>query len=352
MIIEIDPVLDPRWDQFVESHPFGLICHLSGWKQVLEESFPHMKGHYLAILNHDNNSILAALPVFEVRSILTGNRLVSITFATNCDPLISSKENFRELLESVINLSTKLKCPKIEIRALASLHLVQDDRLGIVVHDNSHQLSLETTPAELMKTFDGKARSRIKKSLKNGLDLQIARSEEDLLEFYKLHVKARKRLGLPPQPYLFFELLWRKFYPTNHITLLLVSHKGQLVSGLLMFKFKNRCSQEYLASDERFNHLYINYFCMFEAIKLAQSEGYKIYDLGRTEIKNEGLMSYKNHWGGKVVDLPKFYYPKKLCSSLVPRETSVFYKLIRNISKHVPDSLFVSIGNFMYRHLG
>ena len=89
MIIEIDPQSDPRWDQFVESHPLGLICHLSGWKQVLEESFPQMKGRYLAILS-DDNSIRAALPVFEIRSILTGNRLVSIPFATNCDPLISS----------------------------------------------------------------------------------------------------------------------------------------------------------------------------------------------------------------------------------------------------------------------
>ena len=68
--IIIDPVKDPRWDKFVEGHPFGLICHLSGWKQVLEESFPHMKGYYLALLNHDNESIRAALPIFEVKSVL------------------------------------------------------------------------------------------------------------------------------------------------------------------------------------------------------------------------------------------------------------------------------------------
>lgn len=350
--ILIDPVKEPRWDKFVESHPFGLICHLSGWKQVLEESFPHMKGHYLAILNHDNNSIRAALPVFEIKSIFTGNRLVSIPFATNCDPLISSNEDLRELLDSAIELSTKLGIPRIELRTLASRPLIQDDRIGIMVYNKSHQLSLEVTPGELIKTFSRSTRWNINQSLKRGLELQLAESERDLDEFYHLYVKTRKRLGLPPQPYLFFKLLWEKFSSSKHITLLLIRHKGHLITGLMMFKFKDRCSWDYLASDESFHNLNTNYFGVWEAIKLAHSEGYKIFDFGRTGINNEGLMSFKGRWGTKVIDLPQFYYPKKLCSSLNYPEASVSYKLIRKISKTVPDSIFKFMGNFLYRHLG
>ena len=33
----IDPLKDSRWDGFVAGHPFGWVCHLSGWKKVLEE---------------------------------------------------------------------------------------------------------------------------------------------------------------------------------------------------------------------------------------------------------------------------------------------------------------------------
>jgi len=32
----IDPLQDKRWDAFVGHHPFGWICHLSGWKEVVE----------------------------------------------------------------------------------------------------------------------------------------------------------------------------------------------------------------------------------------------------------------------------------------------------------------------------
>ena len=311
-----------------------------------------MKGHYLAILNHDNNSIRAALPVFEIKSIFTGKRLVSIPFATNCDPLISSNEDLRELLDSAIELSTNLGILRIELRTLASWPLIKDDRIGIMVHNKGHQLSLEATPEEIIKTFSRKTRWTINQSLKRGLELQLAESERDLDEFYNLYVKTRKRLGLPPQPYLFFKLLWRKFSLSKFITLLLVRYEGQLVAGLIMFKFKDRCSWDYLASDASYHNLNTDYFGVWEAIKLAHSEGYKLFDFGRTGINNEGLMSFKGRWGTKVIDLPQFYYPKKLCSSLNYPEASISYKLIRKISKNVPDSIFKFMGNFLYRHLG
>jgi lipid II:glycine glycyltransferase (peptidoglycan interpeptide bridge formation enzyme) len=134
--------------------------------------------------------------------------------------------------------------------------------------------------------------------------------------------------------------------------MLFVRYKGQLVAGLMLLKFKQRCSWEYLATDASFHHLYTNYFGVWEAIKLAHSEGYKIFDFGRTGIHNEGLMNFKNRWGTRVVDLPQFYYPKELCSSLNYRESSIPYKAIRQINKNVPDFVFRFMGNFLYRHLG
>ncbi len=348
----IDPVNDTRWNKFVEGHPFGLICHLSGWKQVLEGSFPHMKGYYLALLSDNGDSIRAALPIFEVKSILTGKRLVSIPFATNCDPLISSNEDMRELLDAAINLSRVLGCSRIEIRTLGSWPLIEDSRICSVVHNKSHQLSLETEPEELIKTFSKKARWTIRKSMKSGLDLQLGGSEKNLLEFYNLYVKTRKRLGLPPQPYSFFYLIWEKFSHSNHISMLFIRYRGQLAAGLIMYKFKGRCSWEHLAADTSFNNLNVSYFGLWQAIKLAHSEGYKIFDLGRTGIYNEGLMNFKNRWGTRVIDLPQFYYPEKLCSSLNYRETSIPYKIVREINRNVPDSVFHLIGNFFYKHHG
>lgn len=348
----IDPVNDPRWDLFVLNHPFGYICHLSGWKQILEESFPHMKGHYLAIVDSSDNNIRAALPVFEVRSLFAGNRLVSIPFATICDPLVSSDKDITKLLDAVIDLSNNLGTSRIEIRATASTHLNQDNRVDSVVYNKSHQLSLEPGPEELIKTFSKQVKRKLKKALNSGFERQLAKNEQELKEFYHLYVKTRKRLGLPPQPYILFKLLWEKFSPSNNLSLLMIRNKGQLVAGFIIYKFKDRCSWDYLASDVDFQHLHTNYFGLWEAIKLSCLEGYKIFDFGRTGISNEGLMGFKKLWGTTIIDLPQFYYPKNLCSDLSPADSSILYKLINKVSKIAPDSVFRLMGKILYRHLG
>jgi hypothetical protein len=123
MITEIDPCKEPAWNEFIGSHPFGLIYHLSGWKQLIENSFHHMKGHYFAIKNGDSE-IKAALPVFEVRSWILGDRLVSIPFATLCDPLVSNQKQFMDLFGAVKGLSKELQSSYIEIRTLNSSELI------------------------------------------------------------------------------------------------------------------------------------------------------------------------------------------------------------------------------------
>ncbi|MBW2106816.1 MAG: peptidoglycan bridge formation glycyltransferase FemA/FemB family protein [Deltaproteobacteria bacterium] len=204
----IDPITDPRWDKFVENHPFGWICHLSGWKQVLEKSFKHMKGYYFALLDNSGN-IQAELPIFEVKSWLTGNRLVSIPFATLCDPLISKSEEMAILLEAVLEYSEELKYSYVEIRTLAATSLMQDIRL---VNENVykyHYLSLENELEEIKNSFPSKTRYNIRRSMKGGLTVKQAENEKDLLSFYDLYCKTRKRLSLPSQPYRYFKNLYR-----------------------------------------------------------------------------------------------------------------------------------------------
>ena len=47
----IDPIHDSRWDEFVHSHRFGSIYHLSSWSEVLKKTFDY-KPYYL-ILEED-----------------------------------------------------------------------------------------------------------------------------------------------------------------------------------------------------------------------------------------------------------------------------------------------------------
>src|ERR1700691_3462068 len=82
-----------EWDAFVTRHPLGLVYHLSSWQKVLDSAFEHIRGQFL-VLRDERGEIQAGLPIYTVKSWLLKDRTVSVPFATMCDPLISSKQDF------------------------------------------------------------------------------------------------------------------------------------------------------------------------------------------------------------------------------------------------------------------
>jgi len=351
-VILIDPVEDSRWDQLVLEHPFGWICHLSGWKQVLENSFKHMKGYYFALVDGDNR-ITAGLPVYEVKSRLTGNRLISIPFATLSDPLISTIEDMNVLFEQVLNLSKRLKSKYIKIGALLSHSLIQNNTLGMVGFYKHHYLSLDSKPEQLKKKFHRTCvRQRITRAIKSNLEIKLGKDESDLNDFYQIFLETRKRLGRPVQPYYFFKSIWEKFYPSKQIDLLLAEKDGKTIAGVLLFKFKDRVSSEFGASDEAYMGVSPNHYLFWEAIQLAHGEGYKIFDFGRTSPTNKGLMDFKRRWGTKVIDLPMFYYPEQVAEHIAQNEESRKFKMVSKLCKDAPNFAQGIIGKLCYRHLG
>jgi len=347
----IDPITDPRWDIFVENHPFGWVCHLSGWKKVLEESFKHMKGYYF-VLTDENDGIKAGLPIYEVKSWLTGNRLVSIPFATLCDPLISTSEEMCKLSEAVNELSNELRCSYVEIRTLVATSLMKDIRLANVDLYKYHCLSLANELEQIKSSFPSKTRYNIRRSMKSGLTVRKAENEQDLLNFYNLYCKTRKRLSLPSQPYCYLKNLYN-FISSAGKGILLLGEKGNhLVVGGIFLKYKKRFSDEFRAWSRLYNELRPNYYLYWEAIKLAHSEGYEIFDFGRTSKFNKGLMDFKGCWGTQVVDLPQYFWPEKIAKNKSEHEKSFGYMLVSNVSKRLPGKAYDIFVKFCYHHLG
>ncbi len=349
IITTIDPLTDGRWDAFVSNHPLGWVCHLSGWVEVLCKSFKHMNAHYFVLTNGDE--IKAALPVFEVRSWLTGNRLVSIPFATLSDPLVSSKEELDQLLSAVINFSGGRN---IEIRTLASSTYFDKADSSLIMHYKYHYLPLDRTPEELMKSFHRTCvRQRIARAKDSGIRVEEGMVASGLGDFYRLHLTSRKRLALPPQPYVFFESLFDVLRPRGLVSLLLAKLEGKTVGALILLRFNGRVSAEFAVYDERYHNISPLHGLFWHAIKSAHEDGYRTFDFGRTSEINCSLIDFKSRWGTKVEDMPEFHYPlpAKQRKATV-REETVAYKLMRKVCHNAPAFAFPLIGKFCYRHLG
>lgn len=351
-VILLDPCMDRRWDSFVESHPFGWVTHLSAWKKVLESTFPHMRGHYLALTEGDGR-ILAGLPLFEVRSPILGTRLVSIPFATLCDPLASNREHVGMLLETANGIMRGLGAGCLEVRAHHSARLLRggmmQERLSYKCHFLDLTLPLEQLFAEFHKSA---VRYMIKKAGRFPFYLSVARNVADVESFYKLYVLTRKRLSLPPQPLKFFLEIWRQLGPKGGVLFLLAKLKGKTVGGVMLLCHKDRISYEAIGLDESHSRKGTQFFLIWEAIKMAHGQSFKVFDFGRTAVENQGLMTFKGRWGTKVSDLPVFYYPACAVNGQRPREKTIPYKMVRFVCKLTPMRFYPVLGELVYMHLG
>jgi hypothetical protein len=349
----IDPVEDTRWDQFVKNHPFGWICHLSAWKQVLEKCFPHMKGYYFALLDKESNQIKAGMPVFEVRSWIREKRLVSIPFATLCDPLISDSGEMTTLLESVKDLAKRIGASYIEIRARASSQFIEGNaELGKIDRFRQHFLLMGGDLESLMKSFHRTCvRKNIRKAQRKNLQVRIAEKSRDIETFYMLYSSTRKFNGLPALPLFFVQSIFREFLPDRRVVLLIGELETKPIAAMVLYKFKNRVSAEFLGWDRSFIDVQPSVFIYWEAIKVAQREGYEVFDFGRTAANNQSLMDFKSHWGTQVTGLPQFYFPNNATQSTLERERSLSVDLANIVFRGIPNVFYLPLGNFYYRHI-
>jgi len=350
----IDPCVDPRWDTFVENHPLGWIVHTSGWKASLESTFPHIRGYFFVLIESETNTIKAGLPIYEVRSWLTGNRLVSIPFATLSDPLVSSQDQCAQLLDAAKALLEKNRCSYMEIRTFKANEWI-GDRTFAETNDYIHDyLDLSVGQETLWKNLSYKSiRYRINKTTKNNLVLQTADNEQGLRTFYLLYAATRKRLGLPSQPYHFFKNLYDRFSPTGNVCVFLAQFEERMIAGQFIFKFKGRFSVEALGDDPFHRHLHGGHFLYWEGIKAACREGFQIYDFGRTSLRNSTLMNFKKRWGTRRNDLRTFFYDRtRKPFRSINREESSSYKLMQFLCRKTPAPLQPALSNFCYRHLG
>ena len=328
-------------------HPFGWICHLSGWKRFIEESFPRIRGTYFILVNNSQEDIEAALPVFVENKLLSSRRFVSIPYATLCDPLVSSGADMKSLLEAASNYFSGMKYSHMEFRTFLSDSMMGNLGLRRCCNYIHHYLPLCPDPQELKKTFQKKMRQQLANIEQLGLKSRLAADCSDLDAFYHLYLKTRKRLGLPPQPYFFFRNLWDEFIPANRMEILLVSMNEKTIGGLLFLKFKKRMSADYLGIDDEYRDAGPERFLFWEAIKRACQEGYGVFDFGRAYLSNKSLIRFKGHWGTKTMELPQYYYPE--ATTIRPREESESYRIVRSICRKMPEPILRATGSLLYR---
>ncbi len=339
-----------RWDAFVRRHALGTVYHLSCWRDVLERSFRHIRGQIIAV--RENDRIVAGLPVYFVRSLVTGKRMVSAPFALVCSPLVSGDADLAAILGILRGLCASSGSDYLEVRSTVPQPVLS--RAGFVESGayRTHNLKLDKPPEKLMASFHKNAVRSVRRALKSGIELKYGRTEKDLSVFYRMLMDSRTRMGLPPMPYRFFKAMWGVFKPRGQLDLMLALVDGAPAAGKILLKHGDTVYFEYGCDVLEYRRLRVNHFLEWKAIETACVQGFRNYNFGRTSIYNRGLLDYKRRWGTKESTLLKFYYPASFGDRDEVRESSRKYRFARKVFQKAPRRVAWLLGDLLYRHMG
>lgn len=334
---------DPRIIPFLITDERSSVYHHPAWIKAIARAFNH-NAFYL-FLEESDGTIKGLFPFITIDSSFTGKRIVSVPFSAYCDPLLPEEI----IRESITYLQTAFKDFKgIEIRTKTELKSEPSNfskNNNYVTNVIQLQDNIEDTLKSMHRTS---VRPFIRRAENKNLDVRYGNSENDLRIFYKYEVSLRKRLSYPPLPYNLYLEVWQELKKHDMILLPIIENMGNTIAAGFVLRFKNIYYLEYAAADNNYFDLYPVHKLYWEIIKLAQTNGVKYVDFGRSSKSNESLIAFKDRWNSIRYNLYYYYYPSQ---SYHLTKSSGLENLLKLINSKMPKKLLELEGRIIYPHL-
>jgi lipid II:glycine glycyltransferase (peptidoglycan interpeptide bridge formation enzyme) len=334
-----------QWDEFVQSHPDGTPYHLSCWLRTIDETYSFTP--FMYVVKKDDGSIDGIFPLFRIKSLISGSRLVSLPFSDYGGPLFLDQEEETELLKRIIHKHGK-SVKYIEIRS----KLAQGSDFMAYNYYKRHVLDMSLGLSDIRKKIDKRTiQYSIRKAEKKGVKITEENTPSGMNEFYRLNMLTRKKHGVPCQPKKFFDNILKNVISKGHGFILLAFYDSKCVASSLFLKCNNTIHYKYNASDPDYmKKVSPNHSLTYQALRTGCERGFTSFDYGRTSPDNHGLIRYKKMWGSKMSDIPYYYYPKIKGASST-RESSWIYRRLTYIWKLLPAQVIEKLGPMIHKHM-
>src|SRR4051794_12738975 len=284
------------WDNFVLTTPNGTFFHQTGWRDVIERAFRHTS-HY--VFAEQDGVISGVLPLFHVRSVLFGNRLLSVPFCVYGGPLAADAATAEALTEYAIGLMRRLGSDLIEFRMRDPHSLSWATRPGLYA---TFRKTIHTDPEQNLKAIPRKQRAVVRKALANGLQSTI---DQEVDGFFRIYAESVRNLGTPVFPRRYLHLLMARFGQAAEI--LTVTENATPVSAVLSFFFRDEVLPYYGAGRSRARELGAFDFMYWQLMNTAvQNRDARIFDFGRSKV-GTGAFAFKKNWGFSTQPLEYAY---------------------------------------------
>lgn len=341
--IDVDPITDPRWSALVETSEDGDVFHSPDWIGVLVDTYGFEIKARLVI--EAGRPVGGA--VFAELDDLALRRRKSLPFTDFCDPLVSQRPAWEALSASLMEEEIPFT-----LRCRASLWPRRDDSFRLTGTAAWHRIDLSRSAESMWEAIHPSARRAIRRARSEGVEVRPAETEEDLRSFYLMHMAVRRhKYGLLAQPYGFFQQLWRHFVEKDRGRLLLATHAGRPVAGVMFLDWGATSYYKLNASDPQSLELRPNDLIVWSAMEESAGRGMHWLDFGVSDLDQPGLIRYKEKYATESGQVDTLVAE----TGGGPATTGEFRSLLGSLThlfanEDVPEGVFESAGELLYRY--
>lgn len=360
----IDPIGDSRWADFIARQPQASVFHTPRWLNALRRTYGYRPIALTSCLPGDK--LIDGIPFCEVKSWISGSRLVSLPFSDHCQPLLGNKVDLATFGEWLQEERGRTGWEYVELRfeehtnsdshgpnlsakneGLASGQSDPVSTFSKYEEYDFHRIDLRADPEAIFNNFHKNCVQRkILRAEREGLEYEAGRSESHLSEFYRLLVLTRRRHGLPPQPLMWFRNL--KDFLGEGLTIHIASKNGRPIASILTLLYNRTLLYKYGCSDAVFHKLGAMPFLFWKAIQEGKLRGAEEFDLGRSSMDNPGLTAFKRHLGGKCSKLTYLRLGRPGTTNSTNRRS----RIATSVFTRLPGRLAQMAGRVLYKHMG
>lgn len=154
---------------------------------------------------------------------------------------------------------------------------------------------------------------KVKLGTKRGIQIEKVTSLEGMKTFYRMHLETRRRLGVPVQPWRFFQILTEDIIQSGQGFISLASQDGEYIAGIVFLNWNKTLVYKFSATSMKGRQLAASYPLTWDAICWGCENQYTTFDWGRSDLSDEGLRDFKNRWASE--EKPLIYSRNKMAKS-------------------------------------
>lgn len=331
-------IRDVEYPAFLCRQEAATPFHLPSWTEVIASCYGFAPSVFC--IRDAGGKICAASPGVHIGGRLRGRRWVSLPFTDACPPLAADAAAAEALAAELDRHRRETGLKGIEIRGdvpgdAGTRHLI----------GYRHVIPLMRDEHEVFRRLRERSRRAVKRARRAGL---VVRREPDLQSaqksFWRLHCATRRKLGVPVQPRGFFDAIWRQMIERDSGYVLSAYLDSRPVASAVFLEHGPAVVYKFSASEPDLTRLGAPSAVLWEGIRTACEDGRHRMDLGRTELRHEGLRYFKQGWGSEETALAYTYFGK--AAPLEPRGTE---GAVGQVIQRSPAVVARTIGRVAYR---